>query len=225
MDYDLFKIVGAVAGIGGISLGAIVYIFREVIRKEIFPQLTKEQSYKLLNRIVILTFIVGVLGVGAYLIVNWQNGNRNVQTPVSNQKTTSNNGYVEQTFTPTPVISNKINNNLNSPPPSPSPVIIANTNNNRTVQTPSPTPFMSRLSGIVFDENDKTVQGAKITVDDFPEMKPVETTSNGVFILESIPRKADEFVRIRVSMNGYKTHVRDVVIGRSSPRINLEKIK
>jgi hypothetical protein len=92
MDYELFKIAGAVAGIGGIALAAVVYIFREVIRKEIFPQLTKEQAYKLLNRIIILVFVIGVLGVVAYLIVNWQNGSiRN-----------SNHNRDEQAPTPTP---------------------------------------------------------------------------------------------------------------------------
>lgn len=91
--------------------------------------------------------------------------------------------------------------------------------------SPSPTTFKSRLSGIIFDENGKTLQGAKVTIDDFPEIKPVETASNGVFILENIPKKADEFIRIRVAIDGYKTYVRDVVIGRSAPRINLEKTK
>src|ERR1041385_2667393 len=73
MDYQFFKVAGAIAGIGGLALAAVVYIFREVIRKEIFPQLTKEQAYTLLNRIVVLVFVIGVLGLGAYLVVNWQN--------------------------------------------------------------------------------------------------------------------------------------------------------
>ena len=61
MDYNLFKVVGAVAGIGGIAFASIVYIFREVIRKEIFPQLTREQACGLLNRIIVLIFVIGVL--------------------------------------------------------------------------------------------------------------------------------------------------------------------
>ena len=70
MDYDWLKIVGAVAGIGGIALGSVVLIFREIIRKEIFPTLTKEQSYTLLNKIVVLTFVTGILGITAYLVVS-----------------------------------------------------------------------------------------------------------------------------------------------------------
>jgi hypothetical protein len=95
MDYELFKIAGAVAGIGGIALAAVFYIFREVIRKEIFPQLTKEQAYKLLNRIIVLIFVIGVLGVAAYLVVNWQNGTRD----------TTNQSRDGRTPTPTPAIA------------------------------------------------------------------------------------------------------------------------
>jgi hypothetical protein len=88
MDYNFLKTLGAIAGIGGIALGVVVLIFKEVIRKEIFPKLTKTQSYKLLNNIVILTFVTGVLGVAAYLVVNWRSRNpdnpnppRTVETP------------------------------------------------------------------------------------------------------------------------------------------------
>lgn len=61
MDSNLFKIVGVIAGIGGIAIATVVLIFREVIRKEIFPQLTKHQAYILLNRIIVLTFVIGAL--------------------------------------------------------------------------------------------------------------------------------------------------------------------
>ncbi len=96
MDYEFFKIAGAIAGIGGLGLAGVVYIFREVIRKEIFPQLTKGQAYRLLNRIIILIFVIGILGIIAYLIVNWQNGNH--QANNYNQNPNANN----PTPTPTP---------------------------------------------------------------------------------------------------------------------------
>lgn len=83
MDYDLFKIVGVIAGIGGIALASVVYIFREVIRKEIFPQLTKGQAYQLLNRIIFLTFVIGVLGIIAYLVVIGLNRENNSSKAVN----------------------------------------------------------------------------------------------------------------------------------------------
>lgn len=89
MDYDLFKIVGVIAGIGGIAIAAVVYIFREVIRKEIFPRLNKGQAYQLLNRVIILAFVIGALGIIAYVVVAGLNrkndGNKNIndsQTPI-----------------------------------------------------------------------------------------------------------------------------------------------
>ena len=93
MDYNLFKVVGIVAGIGGIALASVVYIFREVIRKEIFPQLTKDQAYNLLNRIIVLTFVIGVLGIIAYLVVMGLNRESTVNKNINGS----------QTPTPTPV--------------------------------------------------------------------------------------------------------------------------
>jgi len=178
VDYELFKIAGAVAGIGGIALAAVVYIFREVIRKEIFPRLTKGQAYKLLNRIIVLVFVIGVLGILAYLVVNWQNGSR------------------------------------------------GNTSQGREAQTPTPTPATSELSGTVLDQNDNPLQGAKVTIDELPGMKPAETSSDGLFTINYIPRKYGEAVRIRVVKEGYQPnpYTEDVVIGKT-PRIRLKRKK
>jgi hypothetical protein len=179
MDYNVFRIVGAVAGIGGIALASVVYIFREVIRKEIFPQLTKEQAYTLLNRIVVLIFIIGVLGIIAYIVVNWQSGNHD------------------------------------------------NTNNTRSEPTPTQTLVTSELSGTVLDQNERPIQGVKVTLDDIPGMLPVETSSDGIFSIINIPRKYSEAVRIRVVKEGYQPnpYTEDVVLGKSPPRVRLQRKK
>lgn len=176
MDYHLLKIAGAVAGIGGIAVAAVVYIFREVIRKEIFPQLTKEQAYKLLNRITVLIFIIGVLGIAAYLVVNWQNGD-------------------------------------------------PNTNLARGDRTPTPTPVVPELSGTVHDQNERALQGAKVTIDEMPGMKPSETSSDGVFTIKGIPRKYGDGVRLRVVMEGHNPnpYTEDVVLGKTPPIITLTR--
>jgi hypothetical protein len=178
VDYEFFKIAGAVAGIGGLALAAVVYIFREVIRREIFPQLTKEQAYKLLNRIIVLIFVIGVLGIIAYLVVNWQNGNRNT------------------------------------------------TNQSHVGQTPTLTPVTVELSGTVLDQSEKPLQGAKVTIDEMPGLKPVETSSDGVFTFTYVPRKYGEAVRIRVVKEGYQPnpYTEDVVLGKAPPRVRLKRL-
>jgi len=70
MDAEILKIVGQVAGIGGIALGVLLLIFRDVIRKKIFPMLTKEQAYKLLRLILVLVWIVALAGIGAWVWVS-----------------------------------------------------------------------------------------------------------------------------------------------------------
>jgi hypothetical protein len=176
VDYELFKVVGAVAGIGGIAVAAVVYIFREVIRKEVFPQLTKEQAYRLLNRIIVLVFVIGVLGIISYLVVNWQSGNRN---------------------------------HITDEP------------------TPAPTPVLAELTGTVLDEDEQPLQGAKVTIDEMPGMKPVETSSDGVFSIRGIREKYGGQVRIRVAKEGYKPNPydEDVVLGAKPPRVILKKEK
>lgn len=174
MDSNFFKIAGVVAGIGGIAIATVVLIFREVIRKEIFPQLTKHQAYNLLNRIIVLTFVIGVLGIGAYIVTAKRDGG----AVASNQNITT-------------------------------------------------TPAKADLSGTVLDQNEKPVQGARITIDDVPGMQAVETSSAGVFNLRDLPKQYGEGVRIRVMMEGYEPnpYTEDFVLGKAPPIIKLKKKK
>jgi multisubunit Na+/H+ antiporter MnhB subunit len=67
MDADLLRIVGQIAGIGGIALGVLLLVFRDIIRKRIFPQLARQQAYRLLRLMVVLVWSVAVLGIGAWV--------------------------------------------------------------------------------------------------------------------------------------------------------------
>jgi hypothetical protein len=67
MDYSsVLQTVGGVAGLGGLALGVLLLIYRDVIRKNIFSSLTKEQSYGLMRLIIVLTFAIAVLGLIAW---------------------------------------------------------------------------------------------------------------------------------------------------------------
>ena len=66
MDTNFFETIGKIAGIGGIALGVFLLLFREVIRKNIFPNLTKLQAYKLFRLIVILVWTIALTGIVAW---------------------------------------------------------------------------------------------------------------------------------------------------------------
>jgi uncharacterized protein YjbI with pentapeptide repeats len=79
MDAEILKVVGQVAGIGGVALGVLLLVFRDVIRKKIFPMLTKEQAYKLLRLVLVLVWLVALVGIGAWVWVSTQTGNGNAR--------------------------------------------------------------------------------------------------------------------------------------------------
>jgi hypothetical protein len=67
MDAELLKTLGQVLGIGGLALGIFFLLFREMIRKSIFPTLKRDDAYRLLRLICVLIWSVGVIGLGAWI--------------------------------------------------------------------------------------------------------------------------------------------------------------
>lgn len=70
MDATLLKTIGQVAGLGGIALGVLMLVFRDVIRRQIFPQLAKAQAYRLIRLIIVLTFAIAFSGLTAWVYVS-----------------------------------------------------------------------------------------------------------------------------------------------------------
>lgn len=66
MDTELLNTVGQIAGIGGLALGTFLILFREIIRKSIFPTITKEHAYRLLRLIAFFVWTVALVGIGAW---------------------------------------------------------------------------------------------------------------------------------------------------------------
>jgi hypothetical protein len=66
IDSELINWFGRVAGIGGLSLGVCLFVFRDIIRKEIFPKLTKQHAFQLLRLITILVWSITLAGLGAW---------------------------------------------------------------------------------------------------------------------------------------------------------------
>ena len=69
MDLDLLKTVGQIAGIGGLALGVLLLVFRQILAKNIFPMLRKDDAYRLLRLMAILVFVVALAGLGAWVLV------------------------------------------------------------------------------------------------------------------------------------------------------------
>lgn len=63
MDDKFLITLGQIAGIGGISVGTLLMIFRDIVRKKIFPKLTKEHGFRLLMLIVVLVWITAIVGI------------------------------------------------------------------------------------------------------------------------------------------------------------------
>ena len=66
MDVGLLRTVGEVAGIGGLAVGVLLIVFKQIIAKKIFPMLTKERAYRLMRLISTYAFVIGIAGIGAW---------------------------------------------------------------------------------------------------------------------------------------------------------------
>jgi hypothetical protein len=84
MEAGLLKSLGQALGIGGVALGVFFLLFREMVRKSIFPKLDKMYAYRLLRLITISIWSVAVLGVGVWIV-----GNRNLSSRPSSSISTS----------------------------------------------------------------------------------------------------------------------------------------
>lgn len=67
MEAETLTTVAQAAGIGGIALAVLLTVFREVIQKNIFPQLDSASGYRLLRLLLILTWSIALIGVAAWL--------------------------------------------------------------------------------------------------------------------------------------------------------------
>jgi hypothetical protein len=69
MDAEVLKTVGQVAGIGGLALGVFLLLFKDIIRKNIFPRLPPPEAYRLLRLITGAVWSVAIVGILAWVYV------------------------------------------------------------------------------------------------------------------------------------------------------------
>lgn len=83
METETLKVVGQVAGIGGIALGVFMLLFRDLIRQvfqKVFPQLTKQQAAEIIKLAMILIWSLAIVGILAWVGVSVFAGNTTTQT-------------------------------------------------------------------------------------------------------------------------------------------------
>lgn len=92
MNIEALESLGKIAGIAGISIGALVLIFGSVIRKNIFPGLTKEQGYAIIRMMIIGAGVLAVLGIAAWIYVDVKKNERDKEAILVSKYIT---GYVK----------------------------------------------------------------------------------------------------------------------------------
>jgi hypothetical protein len=63
MDAQILRAVGSIAGLAGLAVGMILLLYREIVRKNIFPTLTKRDAYRLLRNLAVLAWSIAVVGI------------------------------------------------------------------------------------------------------------------------------------------------------------------
>lgn len=69
MEAEALQAVVKIAGIGGVALLVLWFVYRAIIGKDIFPRLSRTQSLSLLRWIIGLTFVAVIAGIGAYVYI------------------------------------------------------------------------------------------------------------------------------------------------------------
>ncbi len=66
--FDPFSSIAKYAGLGGLTIGLVFLIFKEILRKAIFPTLTKVQGYNIIRLIIVCCTAVAVIGLAVYTV-------------------------------------------------------------------------------------------------------------------------------------------------------------
>ncbi len=72
MDFDTIETLGKIAGIAGIAFGVLLFTFRGVLQKNIFPKLDQRQGFVLIRNMIIAASLLAALGLGAWIYVETQ---------------------------------------------------------------------------------------------------------------------------------------------------------
>lgn len=67
MDIQILKIVGEVAGIGGLGLGVFLLLFKDLLKKIVAPKMSAKHWFRVVVLFMFLVWSVAVWGIGAWV--------------------------------------------------------------------------------------------------------------------------------------------------------------
>jgi len=70
MELKALEGLGKVAGIGGIALGVLALALKDVLASRVFAALPPEQAAQLLMMIIVGSFLIGALGIVAWMLAH-----------------------------------------------------------------------------------------------------------------------------------------------------------
>jgi hypothetical protein len=83
VSVQVLKVVGGIAGIGGIALGIVYFLLQDTIKvllNRILRELTQRHSFFVVMTLIILVFLVGMMGLGIWAFVTVQSTNSGLMT-------------------------------------------------------------------------------------------------------------------------------------------------
>lgn len=81
MDISILEPLAKVAGLGGLSIGTLVLIFRAIIKLDVFQRLNQIQTYKTLDQIIKMTFFTAILGLILWAYSAYRSESKSITTP------------------------------------------------------------------------------------------------------------------------------------------------
>lgn len=67
---ELLMVTGKIAGISGLTIGVFFLLFKDVIQKNIFSKLGKDNTYKIIRLFLILVWSVAFSGLLLWLVLS-----------------------------------------------------------------------------------------------------------------------------------------------------------
>jgi hypothetical protein len=99
VSVSILTSLGQIAGLGGIALGTVMLLYRDVLRRRLLTRLSANHSFQILMLIIVLAWGIGVVGIAGWLAAPTSTGPaRSVSREKCNPTIRDNSGSVTQTF-------------------------------------------------------------------------------------------------------------------------------